>query len=98
MTADELHDSLQSGEELGRIDLRETALYAAGHPVLAVSVPFRDLETRITELVPRRSTPTVFYDDGSGLVDEALGIVTELGYNDVSVLKGGLPSWREADR
>ena len=93
VTATELNDSLQSGDEIALIDLRDIGRYAAGHPVLAVSVPFRDLETRVVQLVPRRSTPTVIYDDGSGLVDRALNILTELGYNDLAVLEGGLPSW-----
>ena len=93
VTALELNDSLQSGDEIALIDLRETGKYAAAHPVLAVSIPFRDLETRAVQLVPRRSTPTVIYDDGSGLVDQALNILTELGYNDVAVLEGGLSSW-----
>jgi rhodanese-related sulfurtransferase len=96
VTAAELNDSLQSGDELALIDLRELGHYAAGHPVLAVSVPFRDLESRIIQLVPRRSTPTVIYDDGSGLVDRALNILTELGYNDLAVLEGGLASWVSA--
>jgi rhodanese-related sulfurtransferase len=96
VTAQELSDSLQSGDEIALIDLRETEPYATSHPVLAVSIPFRDLETRVVQLVPRRSTQTVIYDDGSGLVDRALNTLTQLGYNDVAVLEGGLPSWLAA--
>jgi rhodanese-related sulfurtransferase len=96
VTAAELNDSLQSGDEIALVDLRETGQYASGHPVLAVSISFRDLETRVVQLVPRRSTPTVIYDDGSGFVDRALNILTELGYNDVAVLQGGLASWTAA--
>jgi rhodanese-related sulfurtransferase len=92
----QLDAQLRSGGEVALLDVRELAPYAAGHIVLATSVPWRDFEDRIVELVPRRTAPVVVYDDGSGVARQAAGKLVELGYADVSLLDGGLTAWVKA--
>jgi rhodanese-related sulfurtransferase len=95
--ARQLDANLRAGTELALLDARELAPYAAGHIVLATSVPFRDFEDRVVELVPRRTTPVIVYDDdGSGVGLQAATKLGDLGYADVSILDGGLEAWVEA--
>jgi rhodanese-related sulfurtransferase len=92
----QLDAKLRAGTEVALLDARELSPYAAGHIVLATSVPFRDFEDRVVDVVPRRTTPVVVYDDGSGVALQAASKLDDLGYADVSILDGGLQAWIEA--
>ena len=57
---------LGEGGEIAFLDVREEGQHGAGHPLLAVNIPYSRLEAEIVRLVPRRSCRVV-------LVDEAFG-------------------------
>ena len=60
-------------------------------------VPFSHLERRLGLLVPRQGTRIVLTDaDGGELARRAAERISAWGYEDVSVLEGGLQGWREA--
>ena len=84
---------LGDGGEVAFIDVREDGQHGAGHPLLAVSLPYSRLELAIGQLVPRRSCRVVLVDDGDGVADRAARRLAGLGYRAVHVLTGGIAAW-----
>jgi rhodanese-related sulfurtransferase len=84
---------LGDGGEIAFIDVREEGQHAAGHPLLAVNLPYSRLELAIGRLVPRRSCRIVLVDDGDGVADKAARRLAALGYDSVHVLAGGVDAW-----
>lgn len=93
ITASDLRAFWRRGDEIALFDAREEGPFAASHPFFAVPLPAGELEQRLFALVPRRSAPVVFYDDGEGLADRAAARARALGYSDVRVLEGGLAAY-----
>src|SRR4029077_11682678 len=54
-----LRQWLGGGGEIAFLDIREEGQHGAGHPLLAVNLPYSRLELMIGQLVPRRSCPIV---------------------------------------
>ena len=59
ITVEEVKQRLDAGEPQKIIDVRRLKLFDKTHLPGAVSIPLRDLETRIEEIP--RDTPVVFY-------------------------------------
>ena len=81
------------GGEIAFLDVREEGQHGAGHPLLAVNLPYSRLELDIGRLVPRRSCRIVLVDDGDGVADKAARRLAALGYGAVHVLAGGVAAW-----
>jgi rhodanese-related sulfurtransferase len=96
ITAQELKAQLHDGGELALLDAREELLFGRRHHLMATCVPLSRLELMADDLVPRRGTRVVWCDDGDGLAERAASRMAALGYQDVAVLDGGLPSWEAA--
>jgi adenylyltransferase/sulfurtransferase len=77
------------------VDVREADEWEKGHLPEAIFIPRGFLELRIEEKVPDKSRPVVVYCAGG--TRSALGAraLQELGYTDVTSLRGGFTSWRE---
>jgi rhodanese-related sulfurtransferase len=82
--------------EIALIDVREEAIYAAGHPLFAASLALSRLELEVLDRIPRLATDIVVYDDGEGLAQKAAERLVGLGYTNVSLLTDGLAGWRAA--
>ena len=82
--------------EVAFLDVREEGQHGAGHPLLAVNVPYSRLELIVGQLVPRHSCPVVLIDDGDGVADKAARRLGSLGYTAVHVLEGGVDAWSAA--
>src|SRR5947207_6144477 len=87
---------LGGGGEVAFLDVREEGQHGAGHPLLAVNVPYSRLELIVGQLVPRHSCPVVLLDDGDGVADKAARRLGSLGYTAVHVLEGGVDAWSAA--
>jgi rhodanese-related sulfurtransferase len=97
IAARDLCERLAAPGEIAFIDVREQGAHSRGHPLLAVSLPFSHLETRVAACVPRRAVPMVLLDErDEGLAANAARRLAAWGYSDVSILKGGLQGWRDA--
>lgn len=90
MTAQILRQHWTNRREIALLDVREEGPYSDAHPLWALSVPVSEIEKKLPALIPRLSAPIVVYDDGEGYVDRAAARVSALGYQDVSILEGGL--------
>jgi rhodanese-related sulfurtransferase len=87
---------LADGGELALIDLREELTFSRNHLLWARCVPLSRLELRFGSLVPRRDTRVVLCDDGDGLVERAVKVLSGAGYTDLSYLQGGVAAWAKA--
>ena len=87
---------LGDGGEIAFLDVREEGQHGAGHPLLAVNLPYSRLEIDIGRLVPRRSCRVVLIDGGDGVANRAAGRLAGLGYSAVHVVTGGVPAWEAA--
>ncbi len=88
--------ALMASETLHAVfDIRERGEFNSGQIVNATSLPRSQIEFRIAELVPDRRIPIVVYDEGEGRARLAAQSLAEFGYENVSILDGGLPGWRK---
>src|SRR5215472_17797136 len=96
VTSAELRERYQSGGEIAIVDAREEGSFHDRHLLMASCLPLSRLELLAPGLLPRRSAPIVFCDDGEGLAERAAARLIEGGYTDVSVLQGGVKAWEAA--
>jgi rhodanese-related sulfurtransferase/predicted metal-dependent enzyme (double-stranded beta helix superfamily) len=96
---------LKSGEIFGFFDVREEGEFSLqGHPLFATPLPLSKLEPRVFALLPDPHTRIVLMDSGeeaqdpqwAGRANRAAAKLSQLGYTNVAVMKGGLKAWRDA--
>jgi rhodanese-related sulfurtransferase len=87
---------LADGGEIAFLDVREEGQHGAGHPLLAVNLPYSRLELDVFRLVPRLSCRIVLVDDGDGVAQKAARRLATLGYGAVHVLDGGIAAWAQS--
>jgi len=91
-----LKSRIAGAGEIAVLDVREEGVFAAGHLLMARSLPLSRMELFLGALLPRRSVPVVLVDDGDGLADRAARRLAQLGYGDAAILEGGMAAWRDA--
>jgi rhodanese-related sulfurtransferase len=91
-----LRQWLGGAGETAFIDVREEGQHGAGHPLLAVNLPYSRLEIGIGALVPRRNCPIALLDDGDGVAERAARRLAALAYSAVHVVEGGVDAWAAA--
>ncbi len=91
--------ALAASESLFAVfDVRERGEYNDCQIANTTSLPRRQIEFRIAELVPGRTIPIVVYDEGGRRAELAAERLAALGYEQVSLLRGGLSAWRSEGR
>jgi sulfur-carrier protein adenylyltransferase/sulfurtransferase len=88
-------EELEGGAKL--IDVREQHEWDEAHLEGAVHVPQGELLDRISEVVPDRSDRIVLYCRTDNRSSRAADALQGLGYENVSVMRGGIVGWQEAD-
>ncbi|WP_447503144.1 rhodanese-like domain-containing protein, partial [Acinetobacter pittii] len=83
-----------AGQEIALIDVREEDPYAQGHPLFAANISLSKFEVEILNRIPRLFTDIVIYDNGEGLAERAYQQLQALGYQQISLLDGGLQGWK----
>ena len=78
------------------LDVREPDEQAAGCVAGALLVPRAQVAERIAAAVPDKSTPIIAYCAGGVRSALATKTLLELGYTDVSSLRGGFKGWQRA--
>src|SRR6476646_10060605 len=76
------------------VDVREQDEWDEGHIPGAVHVPRGHLESRIERLAPAPARPVVLYCSACSRSAFAAKTLTELGYEDVVSLAGGVTDWK----
>ena len=88
-------EEVDSGEAK-LIDVREPHEWDEAHLEGATHVPQAELLDRISELVPDRSDRIVLYCRTDNRSSRAADALQDLGYENVSVVRGGIVGWQEA--
>lgn len=92
----DIRKRLLEKQEIAILDVREEAPFAEGHPLFAANLPLSRLETDVYNRLPNRQVSIVVYDDDEGLATIAAERLVKLGYQNVSLLQGGLNGWEVA--
>ena len=96
ISATELKARIDGSDELALIDVRDEGGFGARHILLCANIPLSQLELRVPDLVPRKSTPIVFCDAGGDLAARAADRLASVGYSDIAVLTDGMDGWEAA--
>lgn len=105
VTVQQVKAMLKSGEVFAFFDVREEGEFSTqGHPLFATPLPLSRLEPRAFALLPDPHTRVVLMDGGeesrdpqwAGRANRAAAKLSQLGYTNVAVMKGGLKAWRDA--
>ena len=95
-----LREWLGDGNEIALVDVRDGGPFSRSHLLVASNLPLSSLEVRAPALLPRRNARIVLMDDeatdGVGLVDRAAALLAAHGYDNLSMLKGGVSAWGAA--
>jgi len=90
----EVNELIDEGVAL--IDVRETDEFAAGHLPGAKHIPRGYLESRIEGVVPDRDAHVILYcASGNRSAYGARTLEEDLGYTNVSSMKGGITLWKD---
>jgi sulfur-carrier protein adenylyltransferase/sulfurtransferase len=94
VSVDDVKARLAAGTKPVVLDVREKEEFRQGYLPGAVSIPRGFLEIRVEEAVPDKSTPVVAYC-ASGTRSLLAGrILKELGYENVTSMRGGFNAWK----
>ena len=96
ISCDSLKRLIDNGESYALLDVREPGEYNLGHIPGATSLPRRDIEFRVRELVPDLDTPIIVVGDGREREKLAAATFSFFGYRNVQLLEGGVPAWLKA--
>lgn len=91
----ELNGMIEKGEQgFVLIDLRSPEKYEQYHISGAINIPFQRIldESNLTEL--ENDVPKIFYADSRSKAAEIMVMLTQMGFNDLYILKGGLEYWQ----
>jgi rhodanese-related sulfurtransferase len=80
------------------LDVREGGEFNDCHLSGATSLPRSQIEFRVAQLVPNRKVAIVVYDEGGERAPLGAKTLTEVGYEQVLILEGGLTEWRKEGR
>ena len=93
MTVAALKSLLDAQGTCALIDVREPGEYNDAHIPGASLVPRRQLEYRMTRLVPFAGTPVIVCDDDGRRAPLAAATLERMGFRRVAVLEGGINRW-----
>lgn len=93
---DELITRFSDESEFALIDVREEGVFTRGHLLAASNLPLSRIELLIEDAIPRTHTEIILCDEPTAA--RAIRILNELGYENLTVLTGGLSSWSLSGR
>ena len=79
-------------------DVRERGEYNDCQIPNTTSLPRSQIEFRVAELAPSRAISIVLYDEGGKRAELAAQTFEQFGYEQVSILEGGLSAWQSEGR
>src|SRR5918995_2801229 len=79
-------------------DVRERGEFNECQIADTTSLPRSQIEFRVAQLVPNRKVLIVVYDEGGERARLAAKTLVDLGYEQISILEGGLTEWRRQGR
>jgi rhodanese-related sulfurtransferase len=89
----DVKERLDADESLFLIDVRSPEEYEEYHIPNSISIPLNVLETKIAKAAPDKDAEIIVYCLSGRRAAAACGLLTEMGYRNVSNM-GGILSWR----
>ena len=93
--AQTVHQSLESGEDVTVLDVREPDEWAEAHIPQAKHLPRGLLEHQAADQLPDRDARIVIHCASGGRSALAAKSLKEMGYTNVANMEGGINAWRE---
>ena len=93
ISAASLNSMLENNTSFALIDVRESGEYNSSHIPGSSSVPRRQIEFVLSSLVPFKGAHVVVCDDDGRRAGLAAQTLENMGYQQVSVLEGGINRW-----
>ena len=95
VSAQDVRDAIQRGEDVAVIDVREPNEWNLGHVPGALHVPRGVLESSIESRVPREKRVVLYCASGnrSALAAES---IAQMGYGNVASMAGGFRGWADS--
>ncbi len=94
ISCEDLARLMASNQLYAVFDVRERGEFNQRQISNATSLPRSQIEFRIAALVPDPNVPIVVYDDGDARASLAAATLSRLGYEQISILDGGLGAWQ----
>jgi len=91
--SDELHSKIKWGKEIFLYDLRNKELYDNGHIQTAISMPEKDMVSRISEIPKEKEVVLYCQNFSCAEAPAAVMILDTAGYKNFRVLFGGVEEW-----
>jgi molybdopterin/thiamine biosynthesis adenylyltransferase/rhodanese-related sulfurtransferase len=95
VTPEEVHERLGSGRRVQILDVREDEEVRNGTLPGASTLSRAHFESRAEDMLPDKDTPVVVYCQTGVRSAFAAKTLAELGYSDVSSMKGGFTRWKD---
>ena len=96
ISAAEVKQKLEVGDEFNFIDVREDNEWAQDHAAGAAHLGRGIIERDIEKVVPDKSAEVVLYCGGGYRSALAADNLQKMGYTNVLSMAGGIKAWREA--
>jgi sulfur-carrier protein adenylyltransferase/sulfurtransferase len=94
ISATDLKQRLDSGEDIQIIDVREPNEYEVAHLENSKLIPHSEIGSRVSEMDPARET-IVYCQKGGWRSAEAIAALQRAGFDRVLNLKGGITAWSD---
>jgi rhodanese-related sulfurtransferase len=98
ISSEELAQLMASEQLYAVFDVRERGEFNECQIPNTTSLPRSQIEFRIGELVPDTNIPVIVYDEGGARAPLAAATLLKLGYEQISILEGGLSRWQGEGR
>lgn len=95
VSAEEVHEALDSGENITVVDVREPGEWEEEHVPGAQLIPRGLLEYRASSDLPDKTRRIVVHCAVGGRGTLAAETLGEMGYTNVANMQGGLSAWKE---
>ncbi len=79
------------------VDLRATTEFGNSHILNAVNIPDAEIQSRKNELDKHKKQAVIFYCASGSISARVARTLSAQGFEQVYCLKGGLPSWQNAN-
>ncbi len=95
ISIEEVHESVEAGEDFTVLDVREPGEWEQGHIPGAKHIPRGMLEYLANDELPNKEDRIVVHCAVGGRGTLATKTLQEMGYTNVANMQGGTNAWRE---
>jgi len=95
---DQVRESLNSPGKYKLIDLRTPKEFVGSHIEGAINIPFDRILDEAHEPIFKEDLPKILYGESPVTANAAWMVLTQYGYENLSVLNGGISAWMNSSK